>query len=409
MEFIDYLIVGGGLAAAKCAAKLRERGAKGRVAIVGAETHAPYNRPPLSKGLLLGYDTVERLYVFPEAFYEERSIERLLGVAAAAADSSAKAVTLTDGRTLNYGTMLISTGTSPVHLRAPGAELSNIFYLRTLDDALAILNQLGSAKEAVIVGAGFIGMELAAAFTEKGLKTTMLVREKGLFTKLGSPRLSEFFANKYKAHGVEVIYEDEVAEFEGSGKVETLITKGGRRLTADMAAVGIGVAANTDWLDGSGIEVDRGVVVDEYLRSKSADVFAAGDVAVYYDPIFEKRRRVEHWDNAIRQGELAALNMLGEKQAMAYVAYFFSDMFDLSWEWLGDNSDSDETVQRGVLDGDSAAIFYLRQDKMRAAFLLMPDQGDRQWVERQIKSGHDFGPNKKELADPSFPLEEIAS
>ncbi len=377
-ERIDYLLVGGGLASAKCAAELRQQGAVGRVAIVGAESYAPYNRPPLSKGLLLGYDQPERIFVFPSEFYKENEIELFDGAVASGLDLDNREVELADGRSLEYKKLLIATGTTPRHLAVPGADLQNIFYLRNLDDSLAIADAMRPGSRAIIVGAGFIGMELAAAFAEKGVETTMLVRESGLFTKLGSEELSRFFSDYYQQHGIQIIYEDEVKEFAGDDVLGAVVTQDGRELPADMAAVGIGVVANTDWLEGSGLEIDRGVVVDGSLRASAPDVFAAGDVAVYYDPIFQKRRRVEHWDNAVKQGELAAANMLGESRSVDYVAYFYSDLFDLSWEWLGDNSSVDDTVVRLNDKGEPELVYYLKNGQLRAAFLLLQGPDERQ-------------------------------
>ncbi len=406
-ERIDYLLVGGGLASAKCEAALRQQGAVGRVAIVGAESYAPYNRPPLSKGLLLGYDQPERIFVFPSEFYEENEIELFEGAVASSLDLDNREVKLADGRSLEYKKLLIATGTTPRRLAVPGADLQNIFYLRNLDDSLAIADAMRPGSRAIIVGAGFIGMELAAAFAEKGVETTMLVRDSGLFTKLGSEELSRFFSDYYQQHGIQIIYEDEVKEFDGNDVLGTVVTQDGRELPADMAAVGIGVVANTDWLEGSGLEIDRGVVVDESLRASAPDVFAAGDIAVYYDPIFQKRRRVEHWDNAVKQGELAAANMLGESRSVDYVAYFYSDLFDLSWEWLGDNSGVDDTVVRLNNKGEPELVYYLKDGQLRAAFLLLQGPDERQWVERAIRSGVDLTADLGRLSDPTVSLKDI--
>ncbi len=406
-ERIDYLLVGGGLASAKCAAALRRSEAAGRVAILGAEIYSPYNRPPLSKGLLLGYEQPERVFVFAPDFYEKNEIEVVSGVAAVRLDVDEKVVDLADGRRFNYDKLLIATGTTPRHLASPGSDLQGIFYLRDLDDSLAIAAAMNPGSRAVIIGAGFIGMELAAAFTEKGVDTTMLVRDSGLFTKLGSEVLTRFFSDYYERQGVKIIYNDEVDRFAGNEALSGVVTKGGHELPADLAAVGIGVVANTDWLAGSGLEVDRGVIVDASLRASAADIFAAGDVAVYDDPIFQKRRRVEHWDNAIKQGELAAANMLGENRSVDYVAYFYSDLFDLSWEWLGDNSDIDETVARLGAGGRPEIVFFLKDGRLRAAFLLLQGPEEREWVERMIRTGVDLAGEVGRLSDSSVTLKSI--
>ncbi len=376
--------------------------------MLGAESEPPYNRPPLSKGLLLGYEEPERVYAFKPDFYEKSGIELVLGAKAAKVDAAAKTVSTGDGRQIGYGKLLAATGTTPRKLNVPGGDLANIFYLRLLGESLAILSALKSARRAVIVGAGFIGMELASAFVQNGVETTMLVRETGLFTRLGSKPLSDFFEDYYQSQGVKIIYEDSVERFEGDQAVARVVTAGGRQLDCDLAAVGIGVAPDIAWLEGAGVELNNGVVVDEYLQSANPDIFAAGDVANFYDPIYGKQRRVEHWDNAIRQGELAALNMLGQKQPYDIVAYFFSDLFDLSWEWLGDNSDVDAVITRGSLKDQSAIVFYLKENRLQAAFLLMQGQKERLWVEKTIKERLDLsGPALEKLADASYPLEAV--
>ncbi|MDP1808667.1 MAG: FAD-dependent oxidoreductase [Actinomycetota bacterium] len=406
----DFLLVGGGVASARCAAMLRKQGADGRITIVGAEAEPPYNRPPLSKGVLLGREDPARIYPYPQDYYERHSIDLVLGATIAGVDAAAKTAKAADGREFAYEKLLAATGASPRRLNIPGSDLNNIFYLRTLPESLAIKGMFKPGRRAVIVGAGFIGMELASAFVQNGLETTMLVRESGLFTRLGSARLSKFFEDYYLSQGVKIVYNDSAVRFEGGAQVERVVTVQGLSLDCDLTAVGIGVAPEVGWLQGSGVELSNGVVVDEYLQSGNPDIYAAGDIANFYDPIFKKRRRIEHWDNAIKQGELAALNMLGQNVAYDTVAYFFSDIFDLSWEWLGDNSDIDATVTRGSLADRSAIIFYLKENRLKAAFLLMQSPKERLWVERAIVEGLEFGPERQaKLADASYPLDAVIS
>jgi len=402
----DFLLVGGGLASARCAAMLRKQGAAGRVTIVGAEAEPPYNRPPLSKGVLLGSEDPARIYPFTKDYYERHSIDLVLGTTIEGVDAAARTAKAAGGREFAYGKLLAATGTSPRRLKIPGSDLNNIFYLRELRESLAIKGMFKPGRRAVIVGAGFIGMELASALVQNGLETTMLVREDALFTRLGSEQLSKFFEDYYLNQGVKIVYNDSADRFEGGAQVQRVVTAGGLSLDCDLVAVGIGVAPEVGWLQGSGVELSNGVVVDEYLQSGNPDIYAAGDIANFYDPIFEKRRRIEHWDNAIKQGELAALNMLGQNVAYNTVAYFFSDIFDLSWEWLGDNSDIDTTVTRGSLADQAAIIFYLKANRLKAAFLLMQSPKERQWVERAIVGRLEFGAERQaKLSDASYRLE----
>lgn len=406
MEKVEHLLVGGGLAAAKCAENLRKQGSRGRILIIGAEADRPYNRPPLSKGLLLGYADPESVFVHSADFYEKHDIELLVGDRASSLDAVGRVVKTENGREFTFEKLLIATGTTPRRLNVDGGGLGNIFYLRALGESLAIREAVKSSKNALIVGAGFIGMELASAFAQNGLTTTMLVRDDGLFTRLGSPLLSKFFEDLYIKEGIHIIYNDSVSRFEGAGRVERAITAGGQDLPCDLAAVGIGVTPETGWLKESGLELDNGVEVNQYLESSVVGIFAAGDVADYYDPIFEKKRRVEHWDNAIEQGKVAAVNMLGARQAYTHVPFFFSDLFDLSWEWLGDNSQADETLVRGALDERSAIIFYLKDNRLVGAFLLMQGEDERLWTERAIIDRTDISLFKGRLADQSIALVE---
>ncbi len=408
MEKVDYLLVGGGLAAAKCAAELRGRRASGRIMIISAEKRLPYNRPPLSKGLLLGYQNPDQIGVFKPDFYQDQKVELVLGSRITEVDGDKKIAVGDDGIQYHFDKMLVATGAAPRHLSVPGADLENIFYLRSLDDSLAINESLGKAQRALIVGAGFIGMELASAFVQKNVETTMLVRDNKLFAKLGSPELSVFFEDYFKNQGVAIVYGDSVDSFEMTGDGINVVTKAGNSRQCDIAAVGIGVIPNTQFLEGSGVEVDNGVRVDEYMRSSIPDIYAAGDVANFYDPIFGKRRRVEHWDNAITQGELAAANMMGDSRTYNKVAYFFSDMFDFSWEWLGDNSDTDTVINRGSLGSKSASVFYLKEGRLRAAFLMMRDAKERKWAEKAIISGVELTDAKQEeLADEDRTLDSV--
>lgn len=405
----DFLIVGGGLAGATGAETLRQQGAGGSIVLACAEPHLPYHRPPLSKGLPLGYEQVENIFVHNEDFYAEHNIDVRLSTRITGVDGRRNLATDAAGNEYQFGKLLVATGSALRQLPVPGTELRNVFYLRTLDDALAIIEAMKQAERAVVIGAGFIGMELTSAFVQNGVHTTMLVREDKLFSKLYSDDLSRFFEDYYKEKGVEIIFRDEAERLEGEQRVEKVITKGGRELDCQMASIGIGVIPEVDFLKDAGVELQNGVVVDEYLRSAHPDIFAAGDVANYYDPVFGKRRRVEHWDNAIKQGGLAAENMLGRERPYNMVSYFFSDLFGLSWEFLGDNMDIDETIRRGSFEEQSAILFYLKENVLKAAFLLMQTPKERQQVEQWILNRTDLAALKQKLADPTTDLGRITA
>lgn len=396
MKNVEYLIVGGGLTGATAAATIREIDNIGRITILSQETKLPYHRPPLSKGILLGYQAPANVFVYPPRFYEEKKIDVLLGIAATSLNPEENILTDIQGNSYSFDKLLIASGCRLRRLNVPGGDLENIFYLRVLDDSLAIFDMMKKAKQAVIIGSGFIGLEAASVLVQNGIKTTMLIRENQLFPKLGSPELSDYFYQLYSKNKVEIVFRETATGFFGDTKVKKVVTASGAELLADLVVVGIGVIPNTEFLANSGVELDNGIVVNEYLETSRADVFAAGDIANYYDITFKKRRRVEHWDNAKAQGRTAALNILGQKEVYQHLPYFFSDMFDISWEFVGDNSDVDEVIISNSLTTDKAIIYYLKENTVKAAFLLMQTAAEREKVTELIKSQQPLTKEEKE-------------
>ncbi len=384
MQSVDFLLVGGGIAAAKCAEVLRKEGAGGKIMIVSADGYRPYHRPPLSKGILMGYEQENGVFFHDEKFYEQNGIDLLLNTRIVRIQPNSSTATDMDGNEYKFGKLLVATGSTPRIMTIEGSKLENIFYLRSLDQSLAIRSGIKSARSAAIVGAGFIGMEVASAFIQNNISTTMIVRENELFGKLRSREISAFFLRLYQQKGVEIWFEEEVQRFIGKEKVEKLVTKNGKELACDIVVAGIGVIPEDAFLHGSDIEITNGIVTDEYLQTDFDNIYAAGDVANFYDPIFGKQRRIEHWDNAIKQGELAAKNMLGNKVSYNIVSYFFSDIFDISFEFLGDNSNIDETLAQGSFEEESFALYYLRDKVVKAAFLLMRPASERENAEKLI-------------------------
>jgi NADPH-dependent 2,4-dienoyl-CoA reductase/sulfur reductase-like enzyme len=292
MNGFELVIAGGGLTAARAIKSYREAGGGGRVALVSEETTVPYHRPALSKKYLRG-ETTEAPIVEDEAFYADQGVELLLDTAVTSLDAGNRLVT-TGAGPLRYGKLLIATGARPRRLRVPGAELEGVFGLRTLQDSQRIRAAAGSAERAVVVGGGFIGMEAAASLRRLGLEVTLIHLGTRLFDLLGSPELSEQLLALYRGHGVEVLLGEEVAAFGGGSALEHVETRSGLRAAADLAVVGVGVVPNVGFLEGSGLALDDGVVVDERFETSAPAVYAAGDVANFYDPLFGRRRRIEH-------------------------------------------------------------------------------------------------------------------
>ncbi len=371
---VDFLIIGGGLAAATAMETLLQCEIDGkRIALVGAETELPYHRPPLSKGYLLGRASRESVFVKPRAFYQTAGVSLFLGTRATALHPGEKTVDTDRGGSLRYGKLLLAHGCSLKRLSVPGGDLPGIFYLRTLADADRLIAASGRRTHAVVVGGSFIGMELASAFAQRGIKTTLLHRGAQVFDKLESPEASRFFHAVFTEHGVTIRTEDAAVAFERAAGRERRLkvtTKRGDMLAADLVAAGVGVAPDTDWLTSSGLTIDNGIVVNEYLEASLPDVYAAGDIANFFDPLYGRQRRIEHWATAIDHGKAAGATMAGRREPYGAVSYFFSDIFDLSFEYFGDASGTTATIERGSFAERAVTIFYLQERTVRAAFTL---------------------------------------
>jgi 3-phenylpropionate/trans-cinnamate dioxygenase ferredoxin reductase subunit len=283
------------------------------VTLIGAEPEPPYERPPLSKGYLRGEAPFEKAQVRPLAYYADHGIDTVFGARATRIDASERIVELDNGRRVSFDALLVATGVRNRLLSIPGSDLPGIYNLRTVGDADRIREEMSPGRRAVVVGMGFIGSEVAASLRKTGLDVVAIDPGKApLFRVLGET-VGRTLADLHRAHGVRTIFEDTVAAFEGAGRVSAVVTKKGLRLECDFAVVGIGVVPVTEWLDGTGVQIDNGVVVDEYCQTNVPGIYAAGDVANHYHPVFGRHMRVEHWQNAIKQGTAAARNMLGKR------------------------------------------------------------------------------------------------
>jgi NTE family protein len=323
-------------------------------------------------------------------------------------DIKRRTIETEQGTEFEFGRLLIATGASVDEISVPGTDLEGIHYLRTVDDGHALYEDIARVQRAVVVGASFIGMELAAAFARRGIRTTLIARRELLYSKLGSPEVSRFFADYYRARGVEVILNDTAERFRGTGRVEAVVTKSGRVVPCELVAVGIGVRPEVGFLRDSGIALDDGILVNQHLETNQPGIYAAGDVANFYDPITRSRRRSEHWDNAVKHGHIAAWNMLGDRQSWRTVSYFFSDVFDLTFNVVGDTEEGDERIVRGSPQDQAFSVLYLAGDKLRGAFLLEGSLIDAKAAGALIMGRCDLGPAKTKLPDIGFPLNRAA-
>ena len=324
----SYVIVGASLAGATAAITLREEGVDGTVTLIGAEPEPPYERPPLSKAYFRGDAPFEKALVRPATFYADHGIDTMFGTRATRIDSAARIVELEDGRQMPFDFLLIATGGRNRRVSVPGSDLEGIYGLRTVEDANRIRAEMLLGRRCVVVGMGFIGSEVAASLRQKGLEVVAIDPSKTpLFRVLGEA-VGHTLAELHRAHGVRTIFDDRVATFEGTGRVSSVVTKAGLRVPCDFVVVGIGIEPAVEMLEGSGIYVNNGVVVDEYCETNVSGIYAAGDVANHYHPVFGRLIRVGHWQNAIKQGAAAARNMLGKRVPYDEVHWFWSDQYN---------------------------------------------------------------------------------
>ena len=355
MRKFELVIAGGGLTAARAIKSYREAGGGGRIALLAQEPNLPYHRPALSKRFLRG-ETTDAPFAEDASFYRDHDVEVLLETPVSSIDAGNRVVTTEDGP-VHYDKLLIATGATPRRLRVPGADLDGVFTLRTLQDSERIRAAAGSAERAVVVGGGFIGMEVAASLRQLGLEVTLIHMGEGLFDLLGSPELSDELLHLYRDRGVDVMLEQEVAGFGGDGRLEYVETKSGLCVPADLAVVGVGVIPNTDFLDGSGIALDNGVLVNERFETSAPSVYAAGDVANFFDPLFDRQRRIEHWSNANYQGTEVGKILAGRDDGYDTVSSFFSEVFGVGVRVFGDVSSFDELTADGTLESGLLASY----------------------------------------------------
>src|SRR5437763_7394690 len=401
-----FAIVGASLAGAKAAEALRDDGFDGRIVLIGAEDDRPYERPELSKKYLRGEQDRDGLYVHDPRYYEEQDVELRSGVTVTRLDPGARELELDGGERIAFDSALITTGAEPRRLPVAGADLDGVLYLRTIADSDALRERLdrGSGK-VVVVGAGWIGSEVAASSKQKGLDVTLLEMTEVPLERVLGPELGAFYRDVHESNGVEFLGGTGLESFEGDGRVERVVLADGRKIDCDFAVVGVGVAPRTALAEAAGLELDNGIVVDERLRTSAPGVFAAGDVANAYHPLFERRIRVEHWANALNQGPAAARSMLGNDAPYERVPYFFSDQYDVGMEYSGYATEWDEVVYRGDREAREFIAFWIAGGRVLAG-MNVNVWDVTQPIQQMIRSKEPVDASR--LADPDVPLEELA-
>jgi 3-phenylpropionate/trans-cinnamate dioxygenase ferredoxin reductase component len=360
------VILGGGLAGGNAAVTLREEGFGGRLLLISREPGIPFGRPPLSKTYLRSEEDLSGWYVRPAAWYEEHDVERPSESSVAAVDAALHRVTLDSGAEVEYQKLLIATGGRNRRLDVPGAGLPGIHYLRTVADCEAIKQEAVEGRHAVIVGMGFIGCELAASLTQLGVRVTAVFPGAAPLERVLGAALGAAIADIHRANGVELCAEDQIVAFEGDRRLRAAVTASGKRIATDFAVAGVGIEPELPAFAGSAVTLSNGVLVDELCRSSAPDVYAAGDVANQLHPLFG-RVRVEHYNNAEKQGRAAARSMLGSTSPYDYIHTFWSDQYEHTLEYVGHARTWDQFVVRGSLQERKLVGFYLGDGLVRAA------------------------------------------
>jgi 3-phenylpropionate/trans-cinnamate dioxygenase ferredoxin reductase component len=404
---MTFVIVGGGLAGAKAAETLRDENHDGRIVLLSAEAERPYERPPLSKGYLLGSDERDTAFVHPAAWYGEHNVDLRLSTRAAALDLAAHEVELGDGERLRYDKLLLATGSTPRRLDVPGADSDGVLYLRELPDADRIRAALTEGRRIVVIGAGWIGLEVTAAARHHGASVTVLeVSDLPLQRVLGDD-IAKVFVELHHEHDVDLRLSTGVERIQSDDGQLVVVDSTGSQIVADAVVVGVGIRPAVELAEAAGLLIDDGVAVDGSLRTSAPDVYAAGDVAAAEHAVLDMRVRVEHWANALNQGPVAARSMLGQDVVYDELPYFFTDQYDLGMEYIGHAPPGsyDRVVVRGDLAGREFQAFWLGGGRALAGMHVnMWDEGIDP-IKRVVAAGRTLDPDR--LADPDLPLDEV--
>jgi 3-phenylpropionate/trans-cinnamate dioxygenase ferredoxin reductase component len=400
-----FVIIGAGVAGVRAAEALRSEGFDGRVVLAGGEPHLPYDRPPLSKQLLKGIQSPTDIHLHPEHFYARAEIDLRLGTEVTQLLPRERRVLLATGEALRADKVLLCTGGVPRRLDVPGCSLGGVYYLRSLDEALAIRGHLTSGASVVIVGAGWIGAEVAASARELDCHVTVVeVAPIPLSRALGAD-IGRVYAQLHRGRGVDLRTEVGVARINGHDAVREVVLTDGHAVAADLVVVGVGMVPATRLAEESGLAVDNGILVDEYGETSVAGVFAAGDVANRLDARTRRRVRLEHWQSAQRHAVSTAKSMLGQRQPFGEVPWFWSDQYGLTLQMAGDPIGADEVVSRGDMEDLSFASFYLERGRLAAAVGVNRPRDVRAAM-KLIEVGCPV--DRSALADPSFDLRQLA-
>ncbi|WLQ06674.1 NAD(P)/FAD-dependent oxidoreductase [Arthrobacter oryzae] len=404
----DIVIAGAGLAGATAARTLRSEGFSGRITLIGSELHHPYLRPPLSKDYLLGTAGEDAVPVAPEAWYTENDVDLRLGTHVAAIDPGARTVHLSSGGSLEYGALLLATGAVPRRMQLPGSGLDGVSTFRTLDDSRRLREQISTGgKNLVMIGSGWIGMELAAAATTYGNHVTLLGLEDIPLAAAVGPELGAFFRSVHEANGVRFRLGTTASELRGdAGRVTAVVTGSGDVLPADIVVIAVGVLPETALAEAAGLALDNGILADASLRTSVRGIFAAGDVANALHPFTGQHHRSEHWSNALNGGKIAAKSILGQDAQLDTIPYFYTDQYDVSMEYSGFPSlaAGAEPVIRGSLASREFIAFWQHEGRVVAGMNVNVPRTQKA-IKALVSSRAPV--NAARLADPAVALDQL--
>jgi 3-phenylpropionate/trans-cinnamate dioxygenase ferredoxin reductase subunit len=397
------VIVGGGHAAGQACASLRQEGWKGEIVLIGDEPHLPYQRPPLSKQYLSGEHGLEKVHLRPAKFYADQNVTLELGVRVETIDTAGHTVTTSTGKTIAYEKLLIATGGRPRRLSISGSDLAGIHYLRGIDDVDGIRAEMAPGKKLVIVGGGYVGLEVASVAVVSGLEVHVLEMEQRILQRVTTPAMSEYYHRLHESRGVHIHTSTGVTGFRGDGQVAAVLC-GDREFAADLVIVGIGIIPNVEVAQAAGIECNNGIVVDEGCRTSAPDVFAAGDCTNHPNPLLGRRLRLESVPNAMEQARVAAANMCGGSKTYASIPWFWSDQYELKLQMVGFSADGDTQVLRGDMAANQFAMFYLKDGAVVAVDAV---NSPKEFMICKQLIGKQVDPAR--LADPAVDLKSLTS
>jgi len=399
----DYLIIGSGIAGHNALKELLQLKPNSKIIMVSSDKYYPYDKPPLSKDYLRGKLEKDMLFFESDDFYKRDNLEVILNKSVERIDTGSKEAILSDGNTISFNKALITTGGRPRKLNIPGSE--NALYLRTLDDSDKIREAAGKSKNALIIGAGFIGVEVASSLTTLGVKTTVVEVMPYIWNTFVDEKVSRVIQQYLESKGISFILNDSLKEIQG----KNAITSNSRRLETDMLLIAVGITPNVELAKESGIQVDNGIIVNEYLETSAKDIYAAGDIANIFDPREGRRKRIEHWNNAEYTGKLAARNMAGNREAYNFISSIWSDIFDIHIESAGETRNYDEYVIRGKFESQRPrfSVIYLKGGTIKGYLAINRNVKEIVALNKLIQKQVEVSSKKDKLVEESFDLQKL--